>query len=321
MNLKVLLILICCLYLNQGMAQKQTVYFLKNSGSLVQSRDSADYIRIVSEPESETDLYDVKEYYKNGVLKLTGKSSMIYPRSLTGQCMSYFPSGKKKQYANYKLGHLDGDVYDYYPNGRVYLYKKYIYDKNNYFDTNYLILACNDSTGRELTVDGNGSYIGYDAAFKEIQEKGDVKAGLKDGKWTGNNGDQKNYITFSEEYAGGKLVSGQSTDRDNKTVNYTEQDHEPQYKGGIGAFYQYLISNIWPTRIPIETKNMVVVSFIVEKDGIITDAKIARTSNDDLSKQALKVLKLSSKWVPGLQHGRAVSAQYSVPVITTTYIR
>jgi antitoxin component YwqK of YwqJK toxin-antitoxin module len=240
-------ILFCLLCFNQGFAQRQNVYFLKNSGVQVNLRDSADFIRVVSEPDSGTTLYNVKEYYKTGKIRLIGKTSKIEPLQLEGQCVTYFPSGKKRIYANYKDGRLEGDVFSYFPNGKPYAYKRYSQTpvtQGSGFREDYAIMACNDSVGKELVVNGNGYYIGYDSDFKNVVEEGNVKSGLRDGKWKGSNGNEKNYITFAEEYDNGKMISGQSVDKDGLVVNYTTRAYEPQFKNGIQAFYQFLASSM-----------------------------------------------------------------------------
>ena len=81
-------------------------------------------------------------------------------------------------------------------------------------------MACNDSIGKELVVNGNGYYIGYDSDFKNVEEEGNLKSGLRDGKWKGSNGNEKSHITFAEEYDNGKMISGQSVDKDGLAVNY-----------------------------------------------------------------------------------------------------
>jgi antitoxin component YwqK of YwqJK toxin-antitoxin module len=176
----------------------------------------------------------VKEYYKSGKLKLIGKTSKIIPIVLEGQSSTYYPSGTKQQLANYKSGKLDGDVYNYYPNGALYLYAQYVatkIDAGSNYNPDYIIIGCRDSTGKQLAVNGNGHYIGYDGDFKNVIKEGELKAGLRDGSWSGNNGSKTNYITYSEEYDNGKFLSGRSVDQDNKMVTYTKRDQQPQYKG------------------------------------------------------------------------------------------
>jgi len=106
MKPKVLFVLCCLLYFSQSFAQRRNVYYFKNSGDKVKLLDSADFIRVVSEPDSGTKLYNVHDYYKDKKSKFIGKSSEIDPIKLEGQGMSYYPSGKKKQYANYKDGSI-----------------------------------------------------------------------------------------------------------------------------------------------------------------------------------------------------------------------
>ncbi len=62
----------------------------------VQQRDSADYIRVVSEPDSGSTLYNVFEFYPNGVKKLTGKSSTIDPQKYEGACIRYYKAVRSK---------------------------------------------------------------------------------------------------------------------------------------------------------------------------------------------------------------------------------
>ncbi|MCB0705030.1 MAG: TonB family protein [Saprospiraceae bacterium] len=59
---------------------------------------------------------------------------------------------------------------------------------------------------------------------------------------------------------------------------------------------------------------MVVVQFIVEKDGSITNAKVVRDIGGGCGREALRVVKQMPRWIPGMQQGRAVRVQFSLPV-------
>ena len=307
------------LVFSQVSAQRQNVYFIKNSGEHVDVKDSADYIRIVSEPDSGSTLYNVKEYYKNGKRKLIGKSSTIDPITLEGQAASFYLSGKRNEVCNYEKGQYVGDYFKYYPNGVLYIQKQYKSLPVKQGTTPYtteLVIANNDSTGKQLVVDGSGQYVGYSNDFKDVIETGQIKAGVRDGQWQGNNGYKKNLISYTEEYRDGKFVSGQSVDASNKVVNYVVEAVEPVPKGGMQAFYQYLGNNI---QYPYEARKnnvqgKVFIRFVVEKDGTITDAKILLSPNSELGAEALRVVSESPKWIPGLQYGRLVRVQYTVPV-------
>lgn len=86
----------CFLCLN-SFAQRQNIYLLKNNGRYVTERDSADYTRIVREPDSGTVLYNVLEYYLDGNPKLIGKSSEVDPIKLEGMTISYYPNKIKNE--------------------------------------------------------------------------------------------------------------------------------------------------------------------------------------------------------------------------------
>lgn len=58
----------------------------------------------------------------------------------------------------------------------------------------------------------------------------------------------------------------------------------------------------------------VVVSFIVEKDGSLSNIKAMQSVSPDMDAEAIKVVKNSPKWIPGTQFGRPVRANFIVPI-------
>jgi protein TonB len=58
----------------------------------------------------------------------------------------------------------------------------------------------------------------------------------------------------------------------------------------------------------------VVLTFVVERDGSLTDIKVLRSLGSGTDEEAVRVLKASPKWKPGIQNGRPVRVQYSIPV-------
>jgi TonB family protein len=298
-------------------AQRQNVYFLKNNGKHVEVRDSADYIRIVREPDSGSVYFNVLEFYPNGIHKMIGKTSMIDPLSLEGACITYFKNGKKESLINYKKGRKVGSSYEYFPNGKLYMAKEFPDDENPYndFDGNYLLTDSKDSLGVTLISDGNGHYIGYDDGFKKITEEGEIKNGKREGLWKGRHDDI--HTRFEENYSNGQLISGTAT-LDNGTVkNYTKtRAMPPQFKGGIEGFSRYLSNHI---EYPISARQnniqgRVVLTFVVEKDGQVTEIKVTNSVSPDIDAEAVRVLKASPKWIPGTRFGSLVRVQYSVPV-------
>jgi periplasmic protein TonB len=106
----------------------------------------------------------------------------------------------------------------------------------------------------------------------------------------------------------------QDTIQDNKV--YTVVENIPVYPGGDAALMEFLSDNI---RYPEEAKTSgvtgtVMVRFIVEKDGSVTNAKILQGLDGGCNEEVLRVVKLMKKWTPGKQNGKAVRVLYNLPV-------
>lgn len=102
---------------------------------------------------------------------------------------------------------------------------------------------------------------------------------------------------------------------DNKV--YEKCDVNPQFPGGEQKLLNYLSKNI---KYPIEAQEKgeqgkVSVSFTVNKDGSLTDIKIARGISPSLDKEALRVVKAMPNWVPGKIGGKTVRATFTTPLV------
>ena len=103
-------------------------------------------------------------------------------------------------------------------------------------------------------------------------------------------------------------------EEENKVFDVVEQ--MPSYPGGMGALMQYLSSNIKYPAIAEENgiQGRVICTFVVERDGSITDVKIAKSVDPSLDKEAMRVVSKMPKWIPGKQNGSAVRVKYTLPV-------
>ncbi len=97
---------------------------------------------------------------------------------------------------------------------------------------------------------------------------------------------------------------------------YTSVQHVPLFPGGMEAFYNFLGKNIvYPkTARDKNTQGKVIVTYIVEKDGRLSDVKVVRGIGDGCDEEAVRVIKLSSPWKPGTQNGHTVRVAYAVPI-------
>ena len=97
---------------------------------------------------------------------------------------------------------------------------------------------------------------------------------------------------------------------------YDEVKTMPSFKGGFNALVDYLIANI---KYPEEAKKnhitgTVFVTFIVEKDGTVSNVTVVKGVNPLLDEAAAQSISESPKWTPGLQRGQPVRVRFVIPL-------
>jgi len=96
----------------------------------------------------------------------------------------------------------------------------------------------------------------------------------------------------------------------------TDLSEDPTYPEGIEAFYKFIGQNykVPVTPADVKLKGRVYISFLVEKDGALTDFKLLRDIGYGTGEEAIRVLKLSQNWIPGKVNGEPVATMYSLPI-------
>ncbi|MEN2413909.1 energy transducer TonB [Flavobacterium mesophilum] len=110
--------------------------------------------------------------------------------------------------------------------------------------------------------------------------------------------------------------SSTNTNEDNVVYNAAGIDVKPDFPGGMDKFYQFVDSNF---KTPEGAKNItgkkIYITFVVEKDGSLTDIKILRDAGYNTGAEAIRVLKSCPKWNPGEHNGKKIRVLYSLPII------
>lgn len=90
----------------------------------------------------------------------------------------------------------------------------------------------------------------------------------------------------------------------------------PSFPGGQAALFEYLSKNIKYPVVAEENgvQGRVIVTFVVERNGSITDVQVAKSVDPSLDKEAVRVVKSMPHWIPGKQNGSAVRVKFTVPV-------
>ena len=96
-------------------------------------------------------------------------------------------------------------------------------------------------------------------------------------------------------------------------------DKMPEFPGGMAKFYTYVGNNFNRPELDAEKTLRVYVSFVIERDGSITDIMVKNDPGYGLGKEAIRVLKsLKTKWIPGVLNGKAVRTAYNLPITIKT---
>ncbi|MBD1384825.1 energy transducer TonB [Mucilaginibacter rigui] len=90
-------------------------------------------------------------------------------------------------------------------------------------------------------------------------------------------------------------------------------ERPPTFVGGEKQLAKYFSRNLRELFNP-NTHGSVIISFVIEKDGSVTEAKVVRGVSDDADAEALRVIKKMPKWNPGIQNNQPVRVQYSMPI-------
>lgn len=90
----------------------------------------------------------------------------------------------------------------------------------------------------------------------------------------------------------------------------------PEYPGGQAALFEYLSTNV---KYPVDAEKQkiqgrVLVTFVVNTDGSITDIEVVRKAFPSLDAEAVRVISGMPKWIPGEQKGQKVRVKYTVPL-------
>ena len=112
--------------------------------------------------------------------------------------------------------------------------------------------------------------------------------------------------------AGSKTPGAESE----KVYDFVSLEKQPEFVGGMAKFYEFLKKTV---RYPAEAhKNKatgkVFLSFVVENDGSLTDIKVEKKAGYGFDEEAVRVIKESPKWTPGIQDGKAVRVKYNLPI-------
>ena len=108
-------------------------------------------------------------------------------------------------------------------------------------------------------------------------------------------------------------ASNNNTDDD---VIFSVVENEPEYPGGEKALYNYIIKNVKYPKSALDKgiEGTVIVEFVVEKNGKISNVKAVKSVSPELDAEAIRVVSKMPKWKPGVQRGEKVRSRWRLPI-------
>jgi TonB family protein len=278
-------------------------YYMRNATQIAYGEPDAQFIRFIIKADS--GMFKISDYYRNGHVRLvtkTGVDNANFERGAQGICYEYYNTGKRKSIKIYNKGQIVGDAVTYYPNGGLNTIENY--SPQGIYLKQYL-----DTAGNTLADNGNGKWLKISEGNLNGYMEGPVVNGKEDGEWKR----YANDTTYTINYKQGEIISGKEFLTDNI---FEKVEQVPTFPGGDLAFSKFISRNVRYPAIARE-KNIqgrVIVSFIVEKDGTLTNTKVLRGIGGGCDEESVRVISLSPNWKPGSLNGKPVRVQYSVPI-------
>lgn len=268
---------------------------------------------------------------------LQGEAYMMYPDGslaqvqqfdrgrLIGTAKMYYPNGAVAKLTSYNNA-LHVDLF-WYPNGQLWKEETQVSDsptpgKVSVSGPKRELISWWDSSGHQGVKDGTGraTLQGFTKSsqsnrYTVFTEQGSVANGGKTGTWTGRYADGSYF--YQEDYVDGICVGGKAKETGADTITYAKDRVQPEYIGGMSKLGQFLAMNIrYPANAHrARAQGRVFVSFVVCEDGSLCDHEVAKSAgNQDLDKEAVRVVKQMKNWTPGEIRGRKVRVKYNLPV-------
>jgi protein TonB len=123
-------------------------------------------------------------------------------------------------------------------------------------------------------------------------------------------------IVISTAVGNGPKEQERAVVEDTQVYDFVSIEKQPEFPGGMPKFYAYLQKTMKYPAMAQENnvQGKVFLSFVVEKDGKLTDIQVTRGLGSGCDEEAIRVLKASPRWVPGVQNGKPVRVKYNINV-------
>ncbi len=187
---------------------------------------------------------------------------------------------------------------------------QYINIKGENLSNEFFDLAWPFSQGIALVYrDGKYGYI--DTTGKVLKNQWFDKAGQLFDNYAEAKLGKTNYLI---SFQGQVMNYGNNIMPRNETEIFDFVETMPSFPGGRELFFKYLYKNLILKNIDKLDYSLINISFVIERDGSLSDIQILNQSNENLKTEIINILKAMPPWIPGRQRGEIVRVKYSLPL-------
>jgi TonB family protein len=283
-----LLIFFCVFGLNQTKAQENSIVdtlYYDAEEKLCFKEDAISY-RV----RTHGNQIMVKDYnVSTNKLEFEGAYTDLQCTLKTGVFKVYHKNGKLKYQVKYEENKAEGLYEEFHANGQKWL-------EGEFFQGN--------KKGLWKDFDSLGNLYATDNYAKGI-ETGESLTYYPVGK-----------IKRREFYLDGKVDEAKCFTKEGKDTTYFPRFERPEFPGGEEKLYKYLGKTIMypPLARQEEIEGKVILSFIINKSGELEELKVLDNPNQQLTDEALRVVKLMPNWTPGRLEGEIVRVSFTLPI-------
>lgn len=226
--------------------------------------------------------YIVRDHYKSGKLQMNAECRAYEPElRYDGTLTHFYEHGDVQDQATYDDGKLTGTFVSYYENGQVKEKREHVGDKTRY-------LHYFTDTGRDILIQGTG-------LVTDVNNAGDTC-------YSRINDYELKYEYSVRRALGDTLFSVAET--------------QAEFPNGLPALMKFLQNNVsYPKSARWRgVEGLVHVTFVVGKDGNLSEFKVTKRVNPDLDQEALRVVMMYPRWTPGRTNGKPVKSHFTQPI-------
>ena len=272
----------------KGQIILDTMYFDQNWEQ--SSAQDANYYRVVSTDTTTGSFrFFVKDYYPSGQVQMTGTYNSIRPDNKDGHFIYYFDNGQQQRVCFYKENTLNGTFREWYRSGKLKNEQEY---KNGLLDGHF-------KSWRE---DGS---LKQEARYVKGVKSGIFKTYYENGQ-----------LTRKDLYEEDKLVEGFCFTPDGNPTEYFPYIIMPRFREGRSGLRKFIELELkYP---PVAKKRgdegFVIIVFTVDEEGNVKDPQIVNGDREYFNEEALRVVNLFPKWIPGEVDGIPSPVHVTVPI-------